>query len=400
MRIDTQTLKSWANSSESYADYCHLRNTSLAQVREQVASSNNPHKRISRDKSITSAERQVLWEPLIRKRSLRGLGRFRFGYSFTTNGFAVSILCDNPPCDPKPQKKRSKRSQRIDQIELPVACVTEGRKLVGIDPGKHSILYMTTDTSSPQISPQKFERLEYTSRRRRHDMKVSTFNKLLRDAKTDDVKTLETRISMFNSKSLRLENFSNYLLSRFSGQTRLYDFYQDIVFQKRKFKSYQGRQKSEQQLIKNIEQKFGPRDQIALAIGNWSRKSQMRGCAPSPVVGITILLRKHFQVQIVDEYKTTKTCSKCGGEMKADPTRARTYFDTQKGVSRLRENRSLRRCQNESCGALFSRDYNAAINILAQATHLRDHGLPHPWFTRQRNDFLPNDGHPGPQPGA
>jgi hypothetical protein len=434
IRIDTQTVEFWAKKSDAFADYSKIRDASLVQAREQNASSSNPRKRVSRCKAVTSAERQVLWEPLIRQRSLRGLGRFQFGYSFATDGFSVSILCDNPSTDPnlEPKRKRKRssfgrtkfdpsgetRKEPVDpatlsqQSNAQLAIPSDGRKLVGVDPGKHSILYMTTDTASPELPPDKFERLEYTARQRRHDMKTSTFRKLLLDSKPENVKMLETQLSRSNSKTIDLVGFVSYLRTRFAGQNVLYDFYRNAIFAKRAFRSFQGRQRSEQQLVLNIEQKFGPRDWIALAIGNWSRKSQMRGCAPSPVVGMTNLLRKHFCVYVVDEFKTTKTCSKCGGEMKADPTRCRKEFQktpypntfsescrtrscAKTGTIRSFENRSLRRCQNESCRALFSRDYNAAINILKQATHLRDHAAPHPWFKRTSKD-----GHPGTEPGT
>jgi len=38
--------------------------------------------------------------------------------------------------------------------------------------------------------------------------------------------------------------------------------------------------------------------------------------------------------------------------------------------------RGLRRCQNEKCGVLWSRDYNAAINIRDNLLH---HILHHSW---------------------
>jgi hypothetical protein len=356
IRIDTQTVEFWAKKSDAFADYCKIRDASLVQARDQIASSSNPHKRVSRCKSVTSAERQVLWEPLIRKRSLRGLGRHQFSHSFATDGFSVSILCDNPPTDPNPEPKQkrkraspaslsqeacSQRSRRLPKHFNESPIPSDGRKLVGVDPGKHTILYMTTDTASPELPPDKFERLEYTSRQRRHDMKLATYRKLLLDKKPEHVKTLETHLSRSNSKTSDLVGFTSYLQTRFAGQNVLYDFYQDAIFAKRAFRSFQGRQRSEQRLVQNIEQKFGPRDRIALAIGNWSRKSQMRGCAPSPVVGMTNLLRKHFCVYVVDEFKTTKTCSKCGGEMKADPTRCLTRSHTRTGTIYSIENRSL-----------------------------------------------------------
>jgi hypothetical protein len=379
IRIDTQTLESWAQKTVFHQQYHEAKELALKQAREVAAKT--PGKRVRRDKDQTAPERDVLWEPLIRKRALR-LGRYHFGYSFTTDGAVVSILCVKSL---EKQPKSCKKPHTEEDVSL---IPKDGRKIVAIDPGKHSIFYMTTDASGPGPPPDCFERLEYTTRRRRRDMKMGQFRdhqRKLKDAHLRtgvDVQALETAISCFNSKSASIEAFSNYLLARFQNQPDLYAFYDARIFSKMRFRSYQGKQKSEQKLIDDIEQTFGPREKIALALGNWSRTSQMRGCAPSPVVGMKNLLRKHFLVYEVDEFKTTATCSKCGGEMKADPTRSCLRVSRRTGKAFSCENRALRRCQNEECGALFSRDYNAAINIRTQAIHLRDHGVAHPWFKR------------------
>ena len=140
---------------------------------------------------------------------------------------------------------------------------------------------------------------------------------------------------------------------------------------------YQATQRSETNLVKKISETFGSSKEIVLAFGNWSRTTQMRGLPSSPVVGIKRVLSKHFAVVTVDEFRTTGTCCKCGNwRMQPVPERAIDVDGHKK------ENRSLRRCPNEDCKALFSRDYNAAINIAEQARHLQEHGTPHPRFSR------------------
>jgi hypothetical protein len=391
VRIDTQTIQSWAQGTEAHRKYREAKEVALKQARQEAAKTEG--KRVRRDKSQTASERDLLWGPLIRKRALR-LGRYHFGYSFTTDGTVVSVLCEKSlEKDPEAPRKKKTRKKKLCKVEEAPIIPNDGRKIVAIDPGKHSILYMTTDGSGPGPPPDHFERLEYTTRHRRQDMKVEQFHKHRQKLKDKhlrtgiDVQALETEISRFDSTAVFIEAFSNYLLARFRNQTELYAFYDDRVYCKMRFRAYQGKQKSEQKLIHDIEQTFGPRDTIALAIGNWSRTSQMTGCVPSPVIGMKNLLRKHFRVYEVDEFKTTKTCSKCGGEMKADPTRTYQRISRRTGKAFSCENRALRRCQNEYCGALFSRDYNAAINIRTQAIHVRDHGVAHPWFKRKpRNE--------------
>ncbi len=52
-----------------------------------------------------------------------------------------------------------------------------------------------------------------------------------------------------------------------------------------------------------------------LHFGDWSRKEQMKNCAPSLGVGMKKVLQKNFDVTEVDEFKTSKMCNLCFGEM-------------------------------------------------------------------------------------
>ncbi len=41
----------------------------------------------------------------------------------------------------------------------------------------------------------------------------------------------------------------------------------------------------------------------------------MKGCSPSPVIGMRKILAKRFRVKEVDEFKTSKICNACSGEL-------------------------------------------------------------------------------------
>lgn len=385
IRIDSHPVDSWTRNTLARNAYLDAKEQSLARERLEIQNSANPTKRLHRDKSVTAAERDVLWEPLIRKRALRGLGRYHFGYSFTTNGVDVSILCEEDLSKSSARKKKKHQSAPVQASYFP----NDGRKIVGADPGKHSILYMTSDSATPGPGPKKFERLEYRTRRRRHDLRVKHFANIRSSRKEEhllqsdvDIQELETSLSRQNPKAPFILGFSNYLQTRFSHQQVLYAFYDHPVYPTLRFKSFQGRQKSERRLVNDIQRVFGSRESIILALGDWSESTQMKGCVPSPVVGIKNALSKHFTICVVSEYNTTKTCSKCGGRMAEDLLRKRCRTNSRTGEVNLIENRALRRCQNVACGVRFSRDYNAAINIRRQALHLRDHQTTHPWFTK------------------
>ncbi len=72
-----------------------------------------------------------------------------------------------------------------------------------------------------------------------------------------------------------------------------------------KLRLYWNRKKNEYLFLNRVEEKY-VKDCI-LYNGDWSRKDQMNGCAPSLGVGVKKLLQKKFDVTEVDEFKTSKT---------------------------------------------------------------------------------------------
>ena len=61
--------------------------------------------------------------------------------------------------------------------------------------------------------------------------------------------------------------------------------------------------------MNKVEEKYG--SDCLIFYGHWSRKDQMKGCNPSPVVGLKKLISKRFKTVDVDEYKTSITCNSC-----------------------------------------------------------------------------------------
>ena len=87
--------------------------------------------------------------------------------------------------------------------------------------------------------------------------------------------------------------------------------------------------------------------------GNWSRKDQMKGCEPSPIVGLKKALRKRFSVIEVDEFRTSRTCNACMGELESYRKK-----DGKRSYSRL----CCTNCRRPNDRS--NRDLNAASNIL------------------------------------
>ena len=98
-------------------------------------------------------------------------------------------------------------------------------------------------------------------------------------------------------------------------------------------------------------------EECVIFYGNWSGRSQLKGCKPFPTSAIRKLFEKKFCVVEVDEYKTSVICNLCQSRLckyrKQNGTlsHARLYCSDCK----LEEKRTKR---------FVDRDINAAKNIL------------------------------------
>ena len=177
------------------------------------------------------------------------------------------------------------------------------------------------------------------------------------------IQQLENSLSLHNTRTMSLIKFVDYLKARYIVEDALYGYYGHDLYRVHKWWTFGRTQKSEINLVKNIKEKFG--DGCVLAYGDWSSPVQIKGTVSSPTVGLRRMLSKHFTVIDVPEYNTTKTCCKCNEPlMKAFLYRKRRRKKEEENEdAKAYPVRGIRRCQNEECGVIVNRDYNAAINI-------------------------------------
>ncbi|RLN89166.1 hypothetical protein BBJ28_00011349 [Nothophytophthora sp. Chile5] len=118
--------------------------------------------------------------------------------------------------------------------------------------------------------------------------------------------------------------------------------------------------------------------QACVAYGDWSKRNDIKGHAPSPVKGLKEALRKRATVVSMDEFRTSKLCSQCHQTLSS----VRYSVDTRlperkkrKGVVLARNRAEVEfemktchavlRCDHKACEARYwDRDVNAAINML------------------------------------
>jgi len=409
IHITTDALFDWVCKDSKAADYKRFKKDALSKAPAVSVGTGKATKRkrdsgegMEKSKSrrkIPEEEacqvKDLLWDQYLDFSRFQCGKKYRFAHHITTDGVSVSVLFKRKkiPNVQKPRKKRQRKEAATlhstadqHQSSLP-DC--NNRVVVGLDPGKHSILYMTSDDTTHTLKPTN--RLQYTNIQR----KVECGGKV-KIAKPREVGEAETVLSTTNSRSMSVEGYLKYIQARHQQQALLYKHYQTLDHRVIRWWKYRKRQQSESTLVGNIKEKFG-KDPV-IAYGSWSRTTQMRGLIPSPVIGMQKLLAKHFDVVVVPEYNTTQTCSKCmKGKMcevlKRPCPRCKslqTKVDStevvlckrckRKGQQKMEDVRGLRRCNNEDCAVYMNRDYNAAMNIRCNLLHYVNTGQWHPSF--------------------
>ncbi len=142
---------------------------------------------------------------------------------------------------------------------------------------------------------------------------------------------------------------------------KLYKFYEKFIFRKLKLNEYINRKKHEQKMINNFKRIFGKPEDVIICAGDWEQKQHMKYKEAIKGLGMRKLFRQNnYKVYLVDEFRTSCMCSKCGNENgKCEKFMIRKNPKPYKSGNIL-VHRVLR-C--EKCNAVWNRDVNSATNM-------------------------------------
>jgi transposase len=98
---------------------------------------------------------------------------------------------------------------------------------------------------------------------------------------------------------------------------------------------------------------------VIVGWGNWSNpnNSIIRGHKRCPVKRIVKELRRWCRVETIDEFNTSKKCSKC----LSDTEKMKYHYSKAEKMQTVND---VLRCKNELCRTYFDRDINGARNML------------------------------------
>ena len=238
--------------------------------------------------------------------------------------------------------------------------------LIGIDPGLSDILYCVNGAEHNEHQIQY--RYTQNSRRKMLDIKKNQaqLKKKKQTYMANDFRTIETCEAegvTTNSKTCHVDRFLEYLRFKLPLNYNCKAFYAQTVFRRQRLAQYSKKQQANMKLIKEFKEKFHrqaePSD-VIVAIGDWEQTIH-RFHEPTKGKGIrAVFERAGYHVYLIDEYRTSKMCSKCSN------TNAQCEkFRRVPNPRPYRQGEILRhglvRCT--TCWTIWNRDVNAAVNI-------------------------------------
>jgi hypothetical protein len=229
----------------------------------------------------------------------------------------------------------------------------ESIKVVGVDPGRIDI-FTAVDQDENVVKMSRKEYYSLTGMTKNQ----KTRNRWMKN--NTDITSIITHCP--TAKTSNIEDLRSHCDHVKRHLLSLVDFYGARRFTRQKFKTYIGRQKIWETIIKRIT-KNDPNTIVALGDAKFGHNS--KGGPSTPLQRLRRELKRRSQLRLVDEYRTSITCSHCDGDL---PKKTRFW--------------QVKVC-NDLCLTHWNRDVNAARNIRNIFIYMNTHNGERPTcFTR------------------
>ena len=295
----------------------------------------------------------IIWNSLLNmKHKLFKNKYYTFHNEITTDGISCSLLFIRKDCKGEENKNKQINSEdfeyiSIEELDKQQLENLKPRNIVGLDPGKRSLVYMMDGQGN---------KLQYTAPQRKKESMAKRNQRILqREKNKNNINENENVLSLQNSKSVNYNSFKSYLVEKDRLNKQTIDFYKKEVWRKMKFRQYSSGNKSIDIFLNKIEKTFG--ENILICYGNWSRSLQMKHFMPTMNKGLRKLIHKKYDTITINECNTSKKCCDCFQDLKQ-------YRNKEnKEEFRLLVCSNCVSCENKKI-VFRTRDANSAINIM------------------------------------
>ena len=285
--------------------------------------------------------------------------KLRFGHSIRTDGISARLLFYKKKCNKEMDKTTAlprRGMYTIDEIKHMSRMREEDMDIVGIDPGKHDLIYAVAD----DYLTNPYHRFRYSASQRRTDRCSVFYGTCMQKEKPDVVLQAESDLSKMNSRSNYSDRMSAYFCCRRDHLKTFTNFYGQMRYRIRRWRTFKKDQKSIAGVITRLKKMVtSPLKTQILAYGSWAQASSTftpKGIAPCIGIGLRRRLAKEFVVVDTPEHYTSKTCSRCHCECGpfVELEEMRRKMKKEKAQSEEEKKKAsrytIRRCQNAECG--------------------------------------------------
>ena len=206
------------------------------------------------------------------------------------------------------------------------------------------------------------------------------------------IKEIETELSVLNSKTSDYEKFMYYCIEKNNINYKLYSHYEQTFFRKFKLNRFTNTQKSELKMVKNFSNKYGKPGKTIFVMGDYDKDDyHMKGKEPVICKKFRRIFRNAgYKTFLVNEFRTSKLCNCCNGELEH-------FLERPSQKPKLKkENKTeichgLLRCQSVKYKSeiFHNRDKNAVQNMLKIVKSIFNTGKRPEIFRRSFKDFIP-----------
>jgi hypothetical protein len=305
-----------------------------------------------------------IWSKIIKleKKDIFKQKEYVFYNQIITDGFSCSLLFilkkykDKVFGDKIPKVNDEMEFTKVEDLSKDKCneYLMDKYKLVSLDPGKIRPITMIDENN-------KF--FKYTACKRR----VETYTKksnyiILQEKKKNGIVEKEKKSPNYNSRTLNQEKYKHFITNKTILNNEVKEFYQKPLFRKLAFRRFIRTKQSEVKLLNEIENTYLTKEEIkqgkkiVILHGDYSRTTQMKGCIPTPNIGMKKLLLSRFDIVEINEFNTSKLYNKTLKEME------------NVNVKRKKHKKSLHEIltpkEETKCRIFVNRDSNACKNIL------------------------------------
>lgn len=242
--------------------------------------------------------KNILWNTFFKLNKMKYNKNYIFDSAILTDGIGVSIRFIHKDCNDVNNikiKEINNEFQYITDLDEIKINEIKNKKCVYIDPNKNVLLYCMDDNEN-YFKYTRAQRLKETQRLK-HQRIINNYKN------QHKLKEEETKISQENSKTCNYDKFMKFLKVKNEINKNLFNYYEEEFIRKLKLRTFINTQRSEGKLIKNLKNYYGK--DIVFIIGNGNVNPSMKYIISTPNKGLKRLLKKHFQLYQMDEFRTS-----------------------------------------------------------------------------------------------